>query len=192
MTYNMPNPDGKYGKYGGRFVPELLMPALLELEEAYLAAKKDKTFQDEVNYYLTQYVGRETPLYKAENLTNKLDGEKVYLKREYLNDTGADKINNANDLALLAKRRGKKNIVAETGAGQHGVASARVWALLDLECIIFMGDIDIKRQEPNVFRMELLGAEVRSVSSGSKTLRSEEHTSELQSRGHLVCRLLLE
>src|SRR5690625_3986962 len=171
MTYNMPNPDGKYGKYGGRLVPELLMPALLELEEAYLAAKKDKTFQDEVNYYLTQYVGRETPLYKAENLTNKLGGAQVYLKREDLNHTGAHKINNAIAQALLAKRMGKKKIVAETGAGQHGVATATVCALLDLECIIFMGDIDIKRQEPNVFRMELLGAEVRSVSSGSKTLK---------------------
>ena len=171
MTYNMPNPEGKYGKYGGRFVPELLMPALLELEEAYVAAKKDKTFQDEVNYYLTQYVGRETPLYKAENLTNKLGGAQVYLKREDLNHTGAHKINNAIAQALLAKRMGKKKIVAETGAGQHGVATATVCALLDLECIIFMGDVDIKRQEPNVFRMELLGAEVRSVSSGSKTLK---------------------
>ena len=171
MTYNMPNPDGKYGKYGGRFVPELLMPALLELEEAYLAAKKDKTFQDEVNYYSTQYVGRETPLYKAENLTNKLGGAQVYLKREDLNHTGAHKINNAIAQALLAKRMGKKKIVAETGAGQHGVATATVCALLDLDCIIFMGDVDIKRQEPNVFRMELLGAEVRSVSSGSKTLK---------------------
>src|SRR5699024_8057250 len=171
MIYNIPNPEGKYGKYGGRFVPELLMPALLELEEDYLAAKKDKTFQDEVNYYLTQYVGRKTPLYKAENLTNKLGGAQVYLKREDLNHTGAHKINNAIAQALLAKRMGKKKIVAETGAGQHGVATATVCALLDLDCIIFMGDVDIKRQEPNVFRMELLGAEVRSVSSGSKTLK---------------------
>src|SRR5690625_6308796 len=171
MTYNMPNPDGKYGKYGGRFVPELLMPALLELEEAYLAAKKDKTFQDEVNYYLTQYVGRETPLYKAENLTNKLGGAQVYLKREDLNHTGAHKINNAIAQALLAKRMGKKKIVAETGAGQHGVATATVCALLGLECIVCMVEVDIKRQKLNVIRMELLGAKVESVSQGSGTLK---------------------
>src|SRR5690625_3732511 len=171
MTYNMPNPDGKYGKYGGRFVPELLMPALLELEEAYLAAKKDKTFQDEVNYYLNQYGGRETPLYKAENLTNKLGGAQVYLKREDLNHTGAHKINNSIAQALLAKRMGKKKIVAETGAGQHGVATATVCALLDLECIVFMGELDVKRQALNVFRMELLGAKVESVSQGSGTLK---------------------
>ena len=170
-TYNMPNLEGKYGKYGGRFVPELLMPALLELENAYKEAKEDKSFQNEVNYYLKQYVGRETPLYKAENLTKKIGGAQIYLKREDLNHTGAHKINNAIAQAILAKRMGKKKIVAETGAGQHGVATATVCALLDLECIIFMGEVDIKRQEPNVFRMELLGAEVKSVPNGSGTLK---------------------
>lgn len=169
--YNMPNIDGKYGKYGGRFVPELLMPALIELEKAYNEAKEDTSFNDEVNYYLKQYVGRETPLFKAENLTKKLGGAQVYLKREDLNHTGAHKINNAIGQAILAKRMGKKKIVAETGAGQHGVATATVCALLDLECIVFMGEVDIKRQEPNVFRMELLGAEVRSVPNGSGTLK---------------------
>lgn len=169
--YKMPNLEGKYGKYGGRYVPELLMPALIELENAYKKAKEDTSFQDEVNYYLKQYVGRETPLYKAENLTKKIGGAQVYLKREDLNHTGAHKINNAIAQAILAKRMGKKKIVAETGAGQHGVATATVCALLDLECIIFMGEVDIKRQEPNVFRMELLGAEVRSVPNGSGTLK---------------------
>ncbi len=170
-TYKMPNLEGKYGKYGGRYVPELLMPALIELENAYKEAKEDPSFQDEVNYYLKQYVGRETPLYKADNLTKKLAGAQIYLKREDLNHTGAHKINNAIAQAILAKRMGKKKIVAETGAGQHGVATATVCALLDLECIIFMGEVDIKRQEPNVFRMELLGAEVRSVPNGSGTLK---------------------
>src|SRR5699024_5314123 len=170
-TYKMPNLEGKYGKYGGRYVPELLMPALIELENAYKEAKEDPSFQDEVNYYLKQYVGRETPLYKADNLTKKLAGAQIYLKREDLNHTGAHKINNAIAQAILAKRMGKNKIVAETGAGQHGVATATVCALLDLECIIFMGEVDIKRQEPNVFRMELLVAEVKSVSQGSGTLK---------------------
>src|SRR5699024_8520310 len=160
MTYNMPNPDGKYGKYGGRFVPELLMPALLELEEAYLAAKKDKTFQDEVNYYSTQYVGRETPLYKAENLTNKLGGAQVYLKREDLNHTGAHKINNTICQALFSKSIVMKEIVGQSYSLQHGVAIGTVFKLLYLDFIIFMGDVDIKQQEPNLFRMELPGAEV--------------------------------
>src|SRR5699024_5506465 len=170
-TYNMPNLDGKYGKYGGRFVPELLMPALIELDTAYQEAKNDPSFKKEVDYYLTQYVGRETPLYKADNLSKKLGGAQVYLKREDLNHTGAHKINNAIAQAILAKKMGKKKIVAETGAGQHGVATATVCALLGLECIVFMGEVDIKRQEPNVFRMELLGAEVRSVPNGSGTLK---------------------
>lgn len=170
-VYDMPNSDGKYGEYGGRFVPELLMPALIELENAYNEAKNDSSFKEEVNYYLTQYVGRETPLYKADNLTNKLGGAEIYLKREDLNHTGAHKINNAIGQAILAKRMGKKKIVAETGAGQHGVATATVCALLGLECIIFMGEVDIKRQELNVFRIELLGAEVRSVPNGSGTLK---------------------
>src|SRR5699024_163210 len=143
----------------------------LKIKEFIKQAKQDKTFQDEVHYYSSQYVGRETPLYKAEKLTNKLGGAQVYLKREDLNHTGAHKINNAIAQALLAKRMGKKKIVAETGAGQHGVATATVCALLDLDCIIFMGDVDIKDRKSVVFRMELLGAEVRSVSSGSKTLK---------------------
>src|SRR5699024_3580489 len=167
----MPNKDGRYGSFGGRFVPELLMPALLELEEAYLEAKNDTEFMDELNHYLEQYVGRETPLYFAENLTEKLGGAKIYLKREDLNHTGAHKINNSIGQALLAKRMGKNKIVAETGAGQHGVATATVCALLGLECIIFMGEVDVKRQALNVFRMELLGAEVKSVAQGSGTLK---------------------
>src|SRR5690625_2543002 len=170
-TYTMPDKKGRYGNFGGRFVPELLMPALLELEEAYEEAKNDDTFLQKLHHYLEQYAGRETPLYEAKNLANYLGEASIFLKREDLNHTGAHKINNSIGQALLAKRMGKKKIVAETGAGQHGVATATVCALLDLECIIFMGDIDIKRQEPNVFRMELLGAEVRSVSSGSKTLK---------------------
>src|SRR5699024_2873610 len=170
--YNMPDEQGRYGNFGGRFVPELLMPALLELESAYNEAKEDPKFQEELDTYLKQYVGRETPLYEAENLSKHL-GEKVriFLKREDLNHTGAHKINNAIGQALLAKRMGKNKIVAETGAGQHGVATATVCALLDLECIIFMCEVDIKRQEPNVFRMELLVAEVRSVPNGSGTLK---------------------
>lgn len=170
-NYTMPNTNGKFGDYGGRFVPELLMPALLELESAYDEAILDPTFTDELSYYLKQYVGRETPLYKADNLTQKLAGAHIYLKREDLNHTGAHKINNSIAQALLTKRMGKKKVVAETGAGQHGVATATVCALLDLECIIFMGEVDIQRQALNVFRMELLGAEVRSVTQGSGTLK---------------------
>lgn len=171
-SYNMPDKQGRYGEFGGRFVPELLMPALIELENAYDEAKADPNFQEELDTYLKQYVGRETPLYEAKNLSKYL-GEKVriFLKREDLNHTGAHKINNAIGQALLAKRMGKNKIVAETGAGQHGVATATVCALLDLDCIIFMGEVDIKRQELNVFRMELLGAEVKSVSQGSGTLK---------------------
>lgn len=167
----MPNEQGRYGSFGGRFVPELLMPALLELEEAYEESKKDETFQKELDYYLKEYVGRETPLYEAENLSRNLGGAKFFLKREDLNHTGAHKINNSIAQALLAKRMGKKKIVAETGAGQHGVATATVCALLDLECIVFMGEVDVKRQALNVFRMELLGAKVESVAQGSGTLK---------------------
>lgn len=170
-TYTMPTEEGRYGKFGGRFVPELLMPALLELEKAYTEAKQDEAFEQELHYYLEQYVGRETPLYEAKNLSEQLGGARIFLKREDLNHTGAHKINNAIGQALLAKRMGKKKIVAETGAGQHGVATATVCALLDLECIVFMGETDIKRQELNVFRMELLGAKVESVSQGSGTLK---------------------
>ncbi|MFD0956285.1 tryptophan synthase subunit beta [Virgibacillus alimentarius] len=171
MTYTMPDKEGKYGNYGGRFVPELLMPALLELDKAYEDAMQDRAFIEELNYYLKDYIGRETPLYYAENLSKKLDGPKIYLKREDLNHTGAHKINNTIGQSLLAKRMGKKKVVAETGAGQHGVATATVCALLGLECIVFMGEEDMRRQKLNVFRMELLGAKVESVSQGSGTLK---------------------
>lgn len=167
----MPYKTGKYGAFGGRFVPELLMPAVIELEEAYEAAMQDPDFNEELNYYLKQYIGRETPLYFAEQLTKALGGAKIYLKREDLNHTGAHKINNTIGQALLTVRMGKKKVVAETGAGQHGVATATVCALLGLECIVFMGEEDIRRQELNVFRMELLGADVRSVSGGRGTLK---------------------
>lgn len=170
-TYNMPVTNGRYGKFGGRFVPELLMPALIELEQAYEEANNDPSFLEEVNVYLKQYVGRETPLYYANNLTENIGGAQIYLKREDLNHTGAHKINNTIGQALLAIRMGKKKVVAETGAGQHGVATATVCALLGLECVVFMGEVDIKRQKLNVFRMELLGAKVISVSQGSGTLK---------------------
>lgn len=167
----MPNKRGRFGNFGGRFVPELLMPALLELEQAYTEAQNDPQFIQELNEYLTDYVGRETPLYEAKNFSEKLGGPKIFLKREDLNHTGAHKINNSIGQALLAKRMGKNKIVAETGAGQHGVATATVCALLDLECIVFMGETDVKRQALNVFRMELLGAKIVSVSQGSGTLK---------------------
>ncbi|MEH7275410.1 tryptophan synthase subunit beta [Neobacillus vireti] len=170
-SYTLPNEKGQFGIYGGRFVPETLMKAVLELDEAYKIAKEDPSFQAEINGYLSEYVGRETPLYFAKNLTKYAGGAQIYLKREDLNHTGAHKINNAIGQALLAIRMGKRKIVAETGAGQHGVATATVCALLNLECIIFMGEEDIKRQALNVFRMELLGAKVVSVTSGSATLK---------------------
>jgi tryptophan synthase beta chain len=170
-TYTLPNEKGHYGKFGGRFVPETLMKAVIELDEAYKKAKNDPSFQENINRLLKDYVGRETPLYFAENLTKYAGGAKIYLKREDLNHTGAHKINNAIGQALLAVRMGKRKIVAETGAGQHGVATATVCALLNLDCIIFMGEEDIKRQALNVFRMELLGAKVVSVTSGSATLK---------------------
>lgn len=171
IANSVPTKEGRYGKFGGQFVPETLMTALLELETAYDEAMNDQAFTEELAYYLQQYVGRETPLYYAENLTKELGGAKVYLKREDLNHTGAHKINNAIGQALLAKRMGKKKIVAETGAGQHGVATATACALLNLECVVFMGAEDIKRQQLNVFRMELLGTKVESVETGSKTLK---------------------
>lgn len=171
QTYTFPDESGKYGKFGGRYIPELLMPAVLELEEAYEAAKKDPSFQEELNNYLTEYIGRTTPLYEAEQLSKHLGGPKIYLKREDLNHTGAHKINNTIGQALLTLRMGKKKVVAETGAGQHGVATATVCALLGLECIVFMGDEDMRRQKLNVFRMELLGAKVVGVSQGSATLK---------------------
>lgn len=171
MTYQVPDNKGHYGDFGGRFVPETLMPAILELDKAYAEAIQDDEFLAEFDYYLKEYVGRETPLYYAERFSKKLGGPKIYLKREDLNHTGAHKINNALGQALLAVRMGKKKIVAETGAGQHGVATATVCALLGLECIVFMGKEDVRRQKLNVFRMELLGAKVESVDQGSGTLK---------------------
>ena len=162
---------GRYGRFGGQFVPETLMGALSELEEAHDAALQDAAFIEELNGYLKDFVGRESPLYYAERLTAAAGGAKIYLKREDLNHTGAHKINNALGQALLAKRMGKKKIVAETGAGQHGVATATACALLGLDCVVFMGKEDIRRQELNVFRMELLGSRVESVDKGAGTLK---------------------
>ncbi|WP_298467542.1 tryptophan synthase subunit beta [Psychrobacillus sp. FSL K6-4046] len=162
---------GRYGRFGGQYVPETLMTALGELEAAYELAIQDASFLEEVNYYLKDYVGRETPLYFAERLTKEIGGARILLKREDLNHTGAHKINNTIGQALLAVRMGKKKIVAETGAGQHGVATATVCALFNLECIVFMGKEDVRRQQLNVFRMELLGAKVVSVDQGSGTLK---------------------
>ncbi len=163
--------NGKFGQYGGQFVPETLMPALAELESAYAAAIADPDFMAEFEHLLKTYVGRESPLTFARRLTDHLGGAKIYLKREDLNHSGAHKINNALGQALLAQRMGKRRIVAETGAGQHGVGTATACALLGLECIVYMGTVDIARQRPNVYRMQLLGAEVRPVESGSKTLK---------------------
>jgi len=162
---------GKFGPYGGQFVPETLMPALHELEEAYRDAISDPAFRQELDDLLDTYVGRPTPLTYARRLTEHLGGAKIYLKREDLTHSGAHKINNALGQALLARRMGKQRIIAETGAGQHGVGTATACALLGLTCIVYMGTVDIKRQEPNVFRMKLLGAEVRPVASGSQTLK---------------------
>ncbi|MUT65470.1 tryptophan synthase subunit beta [Paenibacillus sp. NEAU-GSW1] len=167
----VPDENGRFGKFGGRYVPETLMNALHELEEAYNRYSQDAEFQQEVHDLLHKYSGRPTPLYYAERLSNHLGGAKVYLKREDLNHTGAHKINNTIGQAVLAKRMGKTKVIAETGAGQHGVASATVAALLGLECKVFMGEEDMKRQQLNVFRMQLLGAEVVPVTSGTKTLK---------------------
>ena len=166
-----PSTPGRFGVYGGRYVPETLMAALLELEQAYGKAQKDEAFQRELAGLLKDYVGRPTPLYFAKRLTETLGGAKIFLKREDLLHTGAHKINNALGQALLARRMGKGRIIAETGAGQHGVATATVCALFGLECVVYMGEEDMRRQELNVFRMRLLGAEVRGVSSGSATLK---------------------
>ena len=171
MTYQQPNKDGFFGEYGGRFVPETLMTAVLELEQTYRTAKEDPEFQAEFEELLVQYVGRENPLYFAKRLTDYCGGAKIYLKREDLNHTGAHKINNSLGQVLLAKRMGKKKIIAETGAGQHGVATATAAALFDLECTIYMGEEDVKRQALNVFRMELLGAKVHAVTDGSRVLK---------------------
>jgi len=167
----LPDKNGRFGEFGGRFVPETVIPALLELEKAYLSAKKDKKFQKELNYYLREYAGRPSPLYFAERLTKTIGGAKIYLKREDLLHTGAHKINNTLGQVLLAKKMGKKRIIAETGAGQHGVATATVASMFGLECEVFMGTEDIQRQSLNVFKMKLLGAKVTPVTSGSKTLK---------------------
>ncbi len=161
----------KFGPYGGQFVPETLMPALIELEAAFVSARQDAEFNREFDRLMASFVGRPTPLTYAKRLSEKLGGAQIYLKREDLAHTGAHKINNALGQALLAKRMGKRRIIAETGAGQHGVASATAAALLGLECVVYMGVVDIARQEPNVFRMKLLGTEVRPVTSGTQTLK---------------------
>lgn len=168
--YNYPI-NGYYGEYGGRFIPEVLIKPVLELEEKYEEIKNSKEFKEELDYYLKKYVGRETPLYFAKNLTEHVGGAKIYLKREDLNHTGAHKINNAIGQALITMKMGKKKIIAETGAGQHGVATATAAALFGLECKVFMGTEDIKRQKLNVFRMQMLGAEVIEASSGAGTLK---------------------
>ena len=168
---SVPDASGHFGKYGGRFVAETLIPLILEVEKAYKNIKKKKKFITEFKKYLKDYVGRPSPLYFAENLSKKLKGPKIYFKRDELNHTGAHKINNTLGQILLAKNMGKKRIIAETGAGQHGVATATVCALFNLPCIIYMGEIDYERQMPNVFRMRLLGATVKKVKSGSKTLK---------------------
>src|SRR5665213_2366809 len=162
---------GRFGIYGGRYVPETLMAALLELDAAYEAAQKDEAFHAELDGLLKDYVGRPTPLYFAKRLTESLGGAKIYLKREDLLHTGAHKINNAIGQALLARRMGKKRVIAETGAGQHGVATASICAKFGLECVVYMGAVDMERQALNVFRMRLMGAEVRSVEAGQRTLK---------------------
>ena len=167
----LPDANGHFGEYGGRFVPETLMGAIEELEQEYLAVRNDENFLANLDTLLNHYVGRPTPLYFAENLTDKLGGPNIFLKREDLAHTGAHKINNALAQGLLAKKMGKNRIIAETGAGQHGVATATACALLKLECVVYMGEKDVQRQSLNVFRMRLLGAEVRTVNSGSKTLK---------------------
>jgi len=166
-----PDAQGHFGAYGGRYVAETLMPLLLALEKAYAQAKDDPAFQKEFHGLLKNYVGRPSPLYFAERLTAHLGGAKIYFKREELNHTGAHKINNCVGQILLARRMGKTRIIAETGAGQHGVATATVAARFGLPCVVYMGEVDIERQKPNVFRMNLLGAEVRAVTSGSRTLK---------------------
>jgi tryptophan synthase beta chain len=167
----LPDERGRFGPYGGQYVPETLMAALGELEREYAVSQADASFRDELRALLRDYVGRPTPLYFARHLSERLGGVKIYLKREDLTHTGAHKINNAVGQALLAKRMGKPRVVAETGAGQHGVAAATVCAMLGLECVVYMGEEDIRRQALNVFRMKLLGAEVRPVASGSRTLK---------------------
>jgi len=170
-SYAWPDAEGRFGPYGGRFVPETLMPLIHELDAAYKAAKADPGFQAELDGYLEHYVGRASPLYFAERLTEHFGGAKIWLKREDLNHTGAHKINNCMGQILLARRMGKTRIIAETGAGQHGVASATVCARFGLPCTVYMGAVDVARQQPNVFRMKLLGAEVSAVTAGAATLK---------------------
>ncbi|MCL0101326.1 tryptophan synthase subunit beta [Peptococcaceae bacterium] len=167
----VPNERGYFGDYGGQFVPEIVLLALEELIESYYKFKDDEQFKEELNYYLKKYVGRPSPLYFAQGLTKHLGGAKIYLKREDLNHTGAHKINNTIGQILLAKKMGKKRVIAETGAGQHGVATATATALCGMECVVYMGEEDIRRQALNVFRMKLLGAKVVSVKTGSRTLK---------------------
>ena len=166
-----PDDHGHFGNFGGRFVAETLMPLILDLEKAYAAAKADPSFQREMNGYLKDYVGRPSPLYFAERLTEHLGGAKIYLKREELNHTGSHKVNNVLGQIMVARRMGKKRIIAETGAGQHGVATATLCARFGLECVVYMGAVDVARQAPNVFRMEMLGAKVIPVQSGTRTLK---------------------
>ncbi|MDO8875502.1 MAG: tryptophan synthase subunit beta, partial [Pseudolabrys sp.] len=166
-----PDERGHFGIYGGRFVAETLMPLILELEKAYNDAKADPAYQKEMDHHLAHFVGRPSPLYFAERLTEKLGGAKIYFKREDLNHTGAHKVNNVTGQIMLAKRMGKKRIIAETGAGMHGVATATLCAKFGLPCIVYMGAVDVERQQPNVLRMKMLGAEVRPVTSGSHTLK---------------------
>ncbi len=166
-----PDERGHFGIFGGRYVAETLMPLILELERAYSAAKADPTFQSELDYLLEHYAGRPSPLYFAERLTRKLGGAKIYFKRDELNHTGSHKINNVLGQVLMAKRMGKTRVIAETGAGQHGVATATACALFDIPCVVFMGAVDVDRQAPNVVRMNMLGAEVRPVTAGSATLK---------------------
>ena len=171
MNKHVPDKKGYFGSFGGRFIPETLVPALKELTQAFEAARRDKEFQKQLNSYLADYAGRPTPLYHASQLEHKLSGPKIYLKREDILHTGAHKINNTLGQVLLAKRIGKKRIIAETGAGQHGVATATACAVMGLPCVVYMGEEDIRRQALNVWKMELLGAEVIPVKTGSKTLK---------------------
>ncbi|MGZ0188527.1 MAG: tryptophan synthase subunit beta [Alphaproteobacteria bacterium] len=166
-----PDDEGRFGLFGGRYVAETLMPLILEVEKAYYAAKADPEFQRQMDYYLAHYVGRPSPLYFAERLTQHIGGPKIYFKRDELNHTGSHKANNVLGQVLLAKRMGKTRIIAETGAGQHGVATATFCALFDIPCVVYMGATDVARQAPNVVRMKLLGAEVRPVTSGAQTLK---------------------
>lgn len=170
-SYQQPDKTGHFGEFGGRFIAETLMPLMLEVEQAYNEAKSDAEFQRAFNYYCTHYIGRPSPLYFAPRMTEQCGGAKIYFKRDELNHSGAHKINNCLGQILLAKRMGKKRIIAETGAGQHGVATATVCALFGLKCIVYMGAKDMQRQQPNVFRMKLLGADIIPVSGGNATLK---------------------